>query len=486
MDPFEQSADMRLLELQRKALGKEAPPRPNWSGTATDMHEAIPLQEDAPPQLSGARVLVDLSASPKAKLVAGAVVTLSLAIQNAGDKAAYNLKIAVPIPGESRHRDGSLVIDGRVASGSYADAFFGEGYQVETLAAGQRLGFVWKISIEAGTKALVVAPRVLSENAAVVGSASVLLARGAITKTAALPAEYRAEEEPEERPFYELDAQEEREHALEAAQVQTPAAQPLWVMPDIAEPEPQALAASASREPEPEPQPQPPPQPVQAPPEPEGVTPPAVPDLPRLYCTFDAASLNLVKKLFAAESYGQIPHYILQNSLASSLSASGTDIGLRSHFSQQAGMLSRALLMHKLNKPMSVADFSVGKTGFELPPAAEVPPNHHPSIMYTSLTPADIDFCAPVEGRNQLETFIRIRQLAIALQAHHVISSDGALQTNAQRLLDAYATAARGAINKTFIRAKLDRNFDPFGGSDPAIDGLARELIDVLGTLLAA
>lgn len=474
VDPFEQSADMRLLELRRKELGKDAPPPSTWSAANTDMHEGIPIEEVPAPALHGARLFVDLTANPKTKLVAGAVVTLALSIQNAGDEDAENVRVMVPVPGESAFRDGSLQVDGRDASGSYADALFGEGYAIGKLAAGQRAAFVWKISVQRGTSSLVVSPRVTSVNAAVAGGGTLLLSRGAPHRAAQLPAEYRPALPESERPFYELDTDEEQTFSREFPEppLQMEPA-PLVVMPDVV-PDPGGEPAVAPAEPR-----EPLPSAAQSSaPQSSAQQPESQP--PALYCAFDSASLGLVKKLFAAESFGQVPHYILQNSLACSLEPDGKDASLRTHFSQQAGLLSRALLMRKLHKPMQVGEFSTGKTGFALSADSHFSPGSAPSRLYLHLTQADVEFCAPIEGRNQLETFIRIRQLAVALQARKVRLDDVSAAATIERLLGDYAAAARAAINRTFIKSKLDRNFDPFGPADAVTDTLARELIAVL------
>ncbi|MDP9017972.1 MAG: hypothetical protein M3N19_06615, partial [Candidatus Eremiobacteraeota bacterium] len=403
MDPFEQSADMRLLELQRKALGKEAPARPNWTGTHAEMNEAIPLEEETKPVLSGARLTVDLAATPNAKLIQGAVVTLSLAVHSDGDQPVTGLNITVPVPGHSAYRPGSLSVDGRALSDSQVDAFFGAGYLVERLEAGQRLGFVWKISVLAGTKPLVVAPRVASQNSGITGGSPILLARALAPSTAELPAAYRPAAPEVDRPFYELDDQEHAEFSHQDGQAPKLPDTPLFFMPDLvvespvelgpqpAVPSKPATEGTSKTKPKARPKPK---AKVKAPASesvdvettvPQTVAA-ATPAEPRLYSTFDKASLGIVKKLFTAESFGQVPHYILQNSLMCSLSSSNKDLGIRAHISQQAGLLSRALLMHKLNKTMHVAEFSAGKTDFDLLPAHTPSSEPSPSLLFMSLT----------------------------------------------------------------------------------------------------
>ena len=302
MDPFDQSADMRLLELNRKALGKNAPPPSSWSGSPADPRDTVVVEDLPPPTLAGARLNIDLSAAPNKKLIPGAVVTMALAIHNIGDRPIDHILVAVPIPGEATYRPGSLALDQRPVPDAEADLFFGRGFTIPKVAAGQRIGFSWKISIGPGTQSLAVSPHVLAEGAGIAGGTPVLMSRGAAPSSVRLPREYAPAPLEPERPFYELDPSEElqAQHELENSTAPS-VGPPLFVMPDIAvEPEPAVVTAATS------------PTPVDAPAAAEALE-------PRLYCTLDAASLGIVKKLFANESFGQVPHYILQNSLACSL-----------------------------------------------------------------------------------------------------------------------------------------------------------------------
>lgn len=465
MDPFEQSADMRLLELQRTALGKHPPPPTDWTSAQRDVREGIALEEPAAPVLQGGRIAVDLSATPNSRLIPGAVVTLALSLHNASEQTVQDVRASVTLPPEATYRAGSLLGDMRPLRDDVADAFFGEGYVIRQMAAGQQVGFTWKISVAPGTKPIVLSPHVHAADAAVIGGAAIQLDRGKPATSSRLPDAYLPAAPHVETPFYELDADEERDlsRELQSEPLAGMHEAPLVVMPDV----------SAQELP-------PAPVDVHEPPAAQA----AIETEPRLYCAFDRASLATVKKLFAAESFGQIPHYILQNGIACSLSADTRDLGIRTHLSQQAGMLSRALLMRKLNKPMRVADFATGKTDFELSTIAPNSAVNAPSKLYMPVAAAEIEFCAPVEARNALETFIRIRQLAVALQARQVVTDDAELKARIESLLESYAKSARASINRTFIRAKLDRNFDPFGTVDGAADAAAQQLIEALGLLL--
>ncbi|GAC1655457.1 MAG: hypothetical protein NVS9B12_06570 [Vulcanimicrobiaceae bacterium] len=458
MDPFEQSADMRLLELHRKALGKSAPPPSQWLGSS-DTRDALAVEDVPAPALTGARLNVDVAATPNQKLIPGAVVTVTLAVHNIGDRPVSNVLVAVPVPGEAAYRAGSLEVDRRALSEADAALFLGSGFTIAHVSAGQRVGFTWKISVGPGTAPLLISPRVLAGGAGVVGGTPILMARGTAASSARLPDAYLPPAREAERPFYELDEREEAEAAHELAAAPPPAAAPLVMMPDI-------LEEPAPAAPLPEP----------------------VPQLlePRLYCTLDTSSLNLLKKLFASESFGQVPHYILQNGLACSLGSEGRDYGIRAHLSKQGGLLSRALLVRKLNKPMRVGDFAGGAQGIDLGAANTPMQKAPPYVLYMELKPADVDFSSAADSGNPLESFIRNRQLAVVLQAQRVATQDDALKVRAESLLAGYAAAARAAINRTFIKAKLDKNFDPFGGANPAADALAHELIEVLGILVGA
>lgn len=473
MDPFEQSADMRLLELHRKALGKEAPARPNWQAERTDVGDAAFSDEVAPPQLQGARIAVTVSATPNKNLIPGAVVTASIALFNEGTQAAANLKANVPVPHAMRYRAGTFLLDGRPASDDVAEAFFGPGYGFAKLEPGQRVTALWKLDMLAGTEAPRLSPHVTAGGAGVFGAAPISLTR-APKKDAALPLPEKYVAQPEdERPFYELDAEEEL--ALKAglpSEAATPPEAPLVVMPDLApaDPKPEVVAEAASPELE-----------VEA--EPEAA---AEQTAPRLYCTIDSASLRMITKLFESGSFGQLPHYSLQNALACTVGASGKELGLQQHFASQNSLLGRALLMRRLGKTVSVAEFSRGDTGFaQLGAVPPVPAGaSEPAALFMEITPAEIEFCAPVAELDSLAVFVRLRQLAVALQCRRVAHADVELAARLQDLLERYAAAARSSINRTFVRSKLDPKFDVFGATDAATDALARELIAQLELVL--
>lgn len=498
MNPFEESADMRLLEHRRKTLGIEAAPKRAWSAPSTDLTDGL-LAEEAAPPLRGARIAAALSAMPGVNVIAGTVVTLSLAIQNEGTETAAGVNATVPLPTESGLRAGSLVVDGRPADVAAEQALVGAGLPLGEMRPGQRITLLWKIDILPGAKSLVVVPHIQARGAAVLGSMPLRITRASIPSYGAVPAKYKPREEPPERPFYELDEDETQNLDLEIPPLTKPAlAEPILVMPDViaetppmlaAPPEPAALPAPGPAKKAPAKPPKKTPTKSAAKPRAKAA-PKAAPELVAiraLFCPLDSVSLQLIKKLFDSEFAGALPHYALQNALACAITSNGRRIGLRAHLAAQNGILSRALLMRKLGKSISVADFARGELAFPaLREAVVQPGTERPSRLFTELSDAEIEFCERSEEKDALSNFVRLRQLAVTLQARRVECDDDVRRKTIESLLDQYAQAARTTINRIFVRSKLDRNFDVFGAPDAASTTIARALITELEPLLLA
>lgn len=519
MNPFDESADMRLLEHQRKALGIEAPSKRAWSAPHTDLNDGLLTEESTPsPPLRGARIAAALSALPGINVIAGTVVTLSLAIQNEGTEPGRSIIATVPLPSESRLRPGTLVIDGRSADSGSDGALVGNGLPLGDMQAGQRITLIWKIDVLPGTKSLVIVPHVQAQGAAVLGSMPLRITRATMPSYGAVPSKYKPREEVPERPFYELDEDEVLSLDTEIPPLPKPVrAEPILVMPDLVVEAPPELAAPS------EPPALPAPKSVKktaspaqkktnkAPAKPRAKAaskttsgPVAIPDpvvasdsaavpqpepaaIRALFCPLESVSLELIKKLFDNEFAGALPHYALQNALACAITSNGRRIGLREHLAAQNGMLSRALLMRKLGKAISVSEFARGELTFPaLREAVAQPGTERPSLLFTELTDAEIEFCERAEEKDALSNFVRLRQLAVTLQARRVRCDDDVRRKTIESLLDQYAQAARTTINRIFVRSKLDRNFDVFSAPDGASTAIARGLIAELEQLLTA
>ena len=138
---FELSADVRLLELQRGALGLPARERTGWESSNSG-GVGLPLTASADdPVAEGALLTVDATAFPSDGVIPGAVVTLTLKIANEGSAAAGGVIAGVPLPGGASYRPGSFVWNGRSSFDDVAESFFGAGLDIGAIAASERVTF---------------------------------------------------------------------------------------------------------------------------------------------------------------------------------------------------------------------------------------------------------------------------------------------------------------------------------------------------------
>ena len=95
---FELSADMRLLELQRGALGLPARERTGWESSSLERLRGCRSRRfgDDDPVAEGAMLTVDATAFPSDGVIPGAVVTLTLKIANEGSAARRRRGRGVP------------------------------------------------------------------------------------------------------------------------------------------------------------------------------------------------------------------------------------------------------------------------------------------------------------------------------------------------------------------------------------------------------
>src|SRR5690348_9174092 len=95
---FELSADMRLIELQRSALGLSAPMRPSWESRLSSI-DGLGVEEAPVPSVQSAVITVDVTANPSTDVIPGAIVTLALSIANEGAASSPGILASVPLPG---------------------------------------------------------------------------------------------------------------------------------------------------------------------------------------------------------------------------------------------------------------------------------------------------------------------------------------------------------------------------------------------------
>jgi hypothetical protein len=470
---FERSADMRLLELQRTALGLA--PRDLRVWETRYAIDGIPgIDTELPvPQRQTPVVAVELQAVPAADVIPGAVVTLALGIANEGAATASGIIAAAPLPGGCAYRQGSFIHNGCPASDEHAERFFGQGLAVEDLAPNGRATFVWKIGVRLGAEPLVVAPQVRSA-AAVIG-ARPLSIRRQVQSTTAFTKELAHQEaamlQPRplipadipagELPFYELD--EEEQLVYEAADA---------ALSDAAAP---TVVPSASNETD---------EVERLPPEPvrEGVV---------RYGKFDRATLAFFERTFSGSKEPTIlQHCIFAGALACATGVDGADAAaLKRHLDAQSQVLHRIALHEKLGKKEPISEYA-GRLLAELDTLAPAPVPPRPVSSSTALvlvaefSEPTLAVIAKIARERERWDFVKARQLTLALQAQRAQVDDEATSASIENALRRYAQVSMTALQKLFVRVRIDRTTGILFAHEPALDVAAREVLAALGAAL--
>jgi hypothetical protein len=472
---FELSADMRLLELQRGALGLPTPERTAWESAAGRI---LPLGESTgdDPVAQGAILHVEAAAHPPGGVIPGAVVTLSLSVSNEGASAANGLVAGAPLPGGASYRAGSFVWNGRSSFDEVAEAFLGAGLDIGSLGPGERASFQWKIGVKLGVKPLLVAPHVRASNAPVLGARPLAIDRKttaagpfaselerAVIAQPHIPVDISAPD----LPIYELDSEEEivTEAAFGAL---SSAAPPPSETPNTA---PVALAA-----PEPEPERMP-------------VAAPVAPDAVRLYGRFDRATVAFFERAF----HGTKPPTILQHCILSGALACSTEAGdrndaqLKRHIDAQAQVLHRITLHEKLGKKEPIAEYAGELLAQldQLRPAIDGGPpvlSKEVLTLSTELSQPTIAVLQRIAEGQARWDFVKARQFTLALQAERVDCPGlaGELDVEIRAALRYYAQTSVGSLQRIFVRIRIDRTTAVLQQTDPALDTAARALVDLL------
>lgn len=479
-DPdFEISADMRLLELQRSALGLAPPDRTRWETRYTA--ESSPGLETPVEEFTreSAVVAVEAAAAPNSGVIPGAVVTVSLSVANEGGATARNIIAAVPLPAGGSYRAGSFTRDGRSASDDEAEHFFGNGMRIDKLEPGGRASFIWKLGVRLGAKPLVIAPQVRADEGAVIGARPISIGRkdqpNSVFGTelsridAALfePKPLIAVEIPvNDLPFYELDAEEEIAH--EAAD----AALSSHTVRD--EPEsalqPEIGAATESTMP-----------PAEIQHEPIEASREAV----ALYSRFDRATVAFFERTFNGSKTPTIlSHCILGSALACTVNAEGNDeLSLKRHLDAQSQVLHRIQLHERLGKKEPIAEYA----GQLLAQLDQIRPRplQQPSfgkdviMLEAELSEPTLGVLAKIQEDRDRWDFVKARQLTLALQAQRVagIPADSPAAVALENALRVYAQTAMTTLQKLFVRLRIDRTTGVLFQSEPQLDATARAVI---------
>ena len=502
-DPeFELSADMRLLELQRSALGLTTPDRTAWETRYAA--EAVP-GSDVPavvPHGETAVLVAEATANPDRALIPGAVVTLTLSVANEGALEARDVTVSVPLPGGAAYRAGTFLHDGRTVSDDHAERFFGAGLPLDAIAPGSRATFVWKIGVRLGAKALVIAPQIQARDGAVIGARPLSLGRRDQAESVFTTELSRADAaiyEPkplipvdipaDELPFYELDTEEEI--VYEAADAALSPAAPPAVRP--------APAPAPQPEPEPPAEPQPPAPMVEPVPQPEPVREPEpepIPEPPReavvRYGKFDRTTLVFFERTFMGSKPPTIlQHCIFASALACASDRNGNDdAGLKRHLDAQSQVLHRIALHEKLGKKEPMAEYA-GELLANLDALVTVP-IEEPSqaaddavVLISELSEPTLAVIKKIGADRERWDFVKARQLTLALQAQSTNVADQAKAAAIDNALRQYAQISMTTLQKLFVRIRIDRTTGLLSNHEPPLDAAARSLISALSAAIA-
>ncbi len=464
---FYLSADMRLIELQRTALGMPTPDRPDWENRAIAEGQNIP--DDPIEAPTGATLHVIAAALPAEGIIPGAIVTLTLSVANEGVAPAKNVRVAVPLPGGASYRPGSFVRDGVPAFDEIAERFFGAGLDLGDLAPKSRVTFLWKVGARIGTRPLIVAPQVLAADAAVIGGGALAISRKEISAAAALdaampPTATLAPVIPvdvaiPDLPFYELDDREAAEYAAAEAPPTVP----------IVAPVPAPVAAPA---------------PV-APKTREAVV---------LLGTIDRPTLSFFENTFrGAKTPTILQHCIFGSALACTRSYrdGGDAAGLAAHFDAQSQILHRIVLHEKLGKKEPIGGYAgtfLARIGALVPEPLLAPGISGDTtriVLEAEVGEPSMVVLRSIEAESARWDFVKARQLTLALQAQRTIGSKGtaAQRASAENALRAYAQAAMTTLQRLFVRIRLDHTIAVLRQTDSELDRKAVELLEALAPL---
>ncbi|HTX59639.1 MAG TPA: hypothetical protein VMH02_08145 [Verrucomicrobiae bacterium] len=489
---------MRLLELQRGALGLPAQERLAWESRGSG-ETGLPLPEVSAAAGRGAVLAVEVTAFPSDGVIVGAVVTFGISIANEGSAPAAEISVGAPLPGGASYRPGTFAWNGRSAYDDVAEKLFGAGLEIGGLSPGERATFAWKVGVRLGAKPLIVAPSVRAPGSAVVGARPAIVSRREQPESAFAGELARADAtvyEPKplipveipasELPIYELDEEEQliaeaAEAALSSAApmhpVRAPEPEPPRAQAPIAEPEPQPI--------EPEPQPiEPEPQPTQAiplPPEPVPVAEGVV-----LYGRFDRATLAFFERVFlGGKAPTLLQHCILGGALACPLDASGLDAaGLKVHLDAQSQVLHRIALHEKLGKKEPISEYPgelLARLEALTPRPLPAPPATKDAVtLATELSEATLELMRRIDQERARWDFVKARQLTLALQAERAVGVGAAVEARLDVALRAYAQASVSMLQKLFVRLRIDRTTAVLSQSDTALDAAARALLSAV------
>jgi uncharacterized repeat protein (TIGR01451 family) len=470
---FESSADMRLLELQRSALGLAAPTRAAWesrySADATPGTERDAAEE---PVVRGAVLAVALTATPPGDVIPGTVLTYALSLSSEGAQTATDVTASVPLPSGATYRAGSLHINGRSAEETDAEQLFGAGLELGGIDAGSRVTLLWKVGVKMGTAALVAVPQVRARGTGIIGGAPVVVERkyGTTAFAGELAAADRVLYEPkplipveipvDELPIYELDTEEEI--LYEAADAALSDAVPKAA----AEP---AVEASAPREADIE--------------DVDDVEEAPAREAVILYGGLDRPTIAFFERVFNGSKPPTIlQHCIFASALACAADSDGNDtIGLRAHLAAQSQILHRVSLHEKLGKREPIGEYAgelLAQIDAIAPkPVRDVARADDRVVLANELHEPALAVVRKIAEERGRWDFVKARQLTLALQAQRAFVADDGRAASLDNALRSYAQTSMTVLQKLFVRLRLDKTTGVLFQTDTALDLSARALL---------
>ena len=192
---------MRAARLARERSGVPLRAQPRW--VTHDDPYTVERPPD-PPRITNALVYA-LTATPDRELVAGVLVTVSVAIENDGDRTVDRVHLTLVTSPALECRDGGLTVDGRIEDDDAAQALVAEGITIGSLAPRQRTTYVMRFIVTSGAGDMFVVPYLRAHRAPILGSPMVRLGRRAGSSFR----DELARERDDDLPFFELDPEEE-------------------------------------------------------------------------------------------------------------------------------------------------------------------------------------------------------------------------------------------------------------------------------------
>lgn len=494
---YERSADLRLLDLSRRSLGVSQTASP-WRHTGTSRVDLL-AEDEAPARPAGALLLVHFVARPSSGLIAGARITLAVAIQNEGADDAAGVVLRMGYGQGCRPLESDAKRDDDVLDADEVEALFGNGLAVGTIPGGARRTVVATALVEPGIGAVLVEADVRATSAPVIAASPIALERSTpagqrvatqAALTQSVPTQSESAKTPApaivipdaapvappiqvgESPFYELEAEEAMVFEAVDAAISTSApivaaapAAPIKTPPPVP-----AAASTAVKGPARVDRPIAPAAPVAA----------SAPSAERplvLVRTIDRARLDTIAGMFASSGVGMLAHFLLANLIAAGRSPDESDpFGLAAFIEEQTTVLNRLWVAKRLRKSMDVADAPA-----RIEPLAPLLRERiaFAGSLVASIAATERDFVNKAIARGSLP-FLRARQIALILQPTAV--SDGERAVPVPALVE-YAKRAQNLMTKYALRAATKTPDEALATVDPVLDGYAKDVLAYLETI---